>query len=300
MRGTKYIDKVWIMDKILSGLAKFGLDENLVKNLFEEEDSHGKKGDEPAEKKVVEPPKETDFLLLKSVRCPICDGTFRTPVIKTGRAKRKEPDLDLRPRFEGIDTNKYDIASCPKCGFTAMHRYFSHLAPVHAKLIKEGVLSKLKTPPAKAITELEVVSYDTVIELYKVALYTSVVKKAKSSEKAYTCLKIAWLYRGKLEELSLDEENNKDAIEVCQKEHDTFYQQAFDGFVKAMASESYPMAGMDQSTMDLLIAAMAYNLGQYEYSARFVSGLIVSNTAPSNIKNRAHDLKEKIVVKLKK
>ena len=288
------------MDKILSGLAKFGLDENLVNSLFEEESSHGKKGDAPAEKKVVEPPKETDFLLLKSVRCPICDGVFRTPVIKTGRAKRKEPDLDLRPRFEGIDTNKYDIASCPKCGFTAMHRYFGNLAPVHTKLIKEGVLMKLKNPPAKAITELEIVSYDTAIDLYKIALYTSVVKKAKNSEKAYTCLKIAWLLRGKMEELSVDAEKNKDAIAACQKDYDTFYQQAFDGFVKAMSSESYPMAGMDQSTTDLLIAAMAYNLGQYEYAARFVSSLIVSNTAGANIKNRAHDLKEKIVVKLKK
>ena len=89
-------------------------------------------------------------------------------------------------------------------------------------------------------------------------------------------------------------------IETWQKEYDNFYQQAFEGFVKAMSSESYPMAGMDQSTTDLLIAAMAYNLGQYEYAARFVSQLIVSHTAPSNVKNRAHDLKEKIVVKLKK
>lgn len=288
------------MDKILSGLAKFGLDENLVNSLFEEEGSQGKKDDSPAVQKVVEPPKETDFLLLKSVRCPICDGVFRTPVIKTGRAKRKEPDLDLRPRFEIIDTNKYDIASCPKCGFTAMHRYFGHLAPVQVKLIREGVLAKFKTPPAKAVTELEVISYDTAIDLYKIALYTSVVKKGKNSEKAYTCLKIAWLLRGKMEELSLDAEKNKDAIAACQKDYDTFYQQAFDGFVKAMASETYPMAGMDQSTMDLLIAALAYNLGQYEYSARFVSQLIVSHTAPSNVKNRAHDLKEKIVAKLKK
>ena len=45
-----------------------------------------------------------------------------------------------------------------------------------------------------------------------------------------------------------------------------------------------------------LIAAMAFNLGQYEYASRFVSSLIVSRTASSNIKNRAHDMKEKIIV----
>ena len=106
--------------------------------------------------------------------------------------------------------------------------------------------------------------------------------------------------RGKIEELSVDAEKNKEAIEKCKAEYDTFYKQAFEGFVKAMSSESYPMAGMDQSTVDLLIAAMAYNLGQYEYASRFVSGLIVSRTAGANIKNRAHDMKEKIIEKLKK
>ena len=288
------------MDKILSGLAKFGLDENLVSNLFEEEKSSVQRGGAPAAAKEIEPPKETDFLLLKSVRCPICDGTFRTPVIKSGRAKRKEPDLDLRPRFEYIDTNKYNVASCPKCGFTAVDRYFTNMPSVQAKLIKEGVLAKFKTPPAKPITELETISYDTALDLYKIALYTSVVKKGKNSEKAYTCLKIAWVLRGKMEELSVDAEKNKEEIAKCKAEYDTFYKQAFDGFVKAMSSENYPMAGMDQSTVDLLIAAMAYNLGQYEYASRFVSNLIVSRTAGSNIKNRAHDLKEKIVEQLKK
>ena len=80
----------------------------------------------------------------------------------------------------------------------------------------------------------------------------------------------------------------------------SFYSQAFDGFVKAMASENYPICGMDQNTVDLLIAAMAFNLGKYEYSSRFVSNLIVSKTASPNIKNRAHDLKEKIIEKIKK
>ena len=59
------------------------------------------------------------------------------------------------------------------------------------------------------------------------------------------------------------------------------------------------MCGMEQNTVDLLIAAMAYNLGKYDYASRFVSSLILSRTVGQNIKKRARDLKEKILEKLK-
>lgn len=289
------------MDNLLSGLGKFGLDENVASNIFADETSTVKREDNTLAAKVETAPSEENFLLLKSVRCPVCDGVFRTTMIKTGRAKRKEPDMDLRPRFEHIDTNKYDVASCPKCGYTAIHRYFPHLSTLQTKLIKEGVCAKFKTAPTKPIEEIEILDYDTAIERYKLALYTTIVKKGQTSEKAYECLKIAWLLRGKMEQLEAEgAEKNKEAIESAKAEYDNFYQQAFDGYVKAMASENYPMSGMDQNTVDLLIAAMAFNLGKYEYASRFVSSLIVSRTASSNIKNRAHEMKEKIIEKLKK
>lgn len=288
------------MDNLLSGLGKFGLDESLANNIYGDDNTVVKKNADGTVTKETIKPKEEDFLLLKAVRCPICDGTFRTLMIKSGRAKRKEPDLDLRPRFEYIDTNKYDVCSCPKCGYTAMHRYFGPMPSVHTKLVKEGVCDKFKTPPTQELKEVKTYTYDEAIELFKLALYGSIVKKGASSEKAYECLKIAWLLRGKMEALSEDKEKNKDAIIACQKEYESFYAQAFEGFVKAMSSENYPMCGMDQNTVDLLIAAMAFNLGKYDYASRFVSSLLVSRTAGSNVKNRAYDLKEKIIEKLKK
>ena len=288
------------MDNLLSGLGKFGLDEGAANNLFEDANVVTKQNADGSTSKEIAPPKEEDFLLLKAVRCPICDGTFRTIQIKSGRTKRKEPDMDLRPRFEYIDTNKYDITTCPQCGFTAINRYFGHLSSLQTKMIKEGVCEKFKTPPTQEITEIKTYTYDEAIELFKLALYTSVVKKASNSEKAYACLKISWLLRGKMEELAVDKEKNKEAIIATQKEYASFYAQAFEGFVKAMSSENYPMCGMDQSTVDLLIAAMAFNLGKYDYSSRFVSSLIVSRTAGGNIKKRAHELKEKLVERMKK
>lgn len=286
------------MDNLLSGLGKFGLDENMTSNIFADEGMNTKKVINADGQQVAADPTEEDFLLKKSIRCPVCDGVFRTLMVKSGRAKRLEPDMDLRPKFQYIDTNKYDVASCPFCGYTALHRYWPHLSTLQMKLINEGIRSKFKATPVEEKEEIVQWTYEEAIEKYKLALYTTLVKKGATSEKAYECLKIAWLLRGKAEKLAAeDKEKNKEAILAVKKEELTFYQQAFDGFVKAMSSENYPMCGMDQNTVDLLIAAMAFRLGQYDYASRFVSNLIVSRTATGNIKNRAQDLKEKILAK---
>lgn len=285
------------MDNLLSGLGKFGLDEKVTTNIFED-DSSAKKVTDADGKLVASEPAEEDFLLKKSIRCPVCDGVFRTLMVKSGRAKRLEPDLDLRPKYQYIDTNKYDVASCPSCGYTALHRYWSHLSSLQLKMINEGIRSKFKAAPVEEKEEIVPWTYDEAIEKYKLALYTTLVKKGKTSEKAYECLKIAWLCRGKAEMLEAeDKEKNKEAILAANKEESAFYKQAFDGFVKAMSSENYPMCGMDQNTVDLLIAAMAYKLEKYDYASRFVSSLIISQAVTGNIKNRARDLKEKILEK---
>ena len=39
--------------------------------------------------------KEAEYLFDKNVECPVCDSTFRTRVVKTGRVRRLESDFDL-------------------------------------------------------------------------------------------------------------------------------------------------------------------------------------------------------------
>lgn len=103
---------------------------------------------------------ETEFLLDKSIRCPVCDNVFRTRMVKTGRVKRMEPDFDLRPRFQYIDTNKYDVSSCPQCGYTAMNRYFTHLSTGQVKMIEEGVCHKFKGQKQPKEEPMEPYSYE--------------------------------------------------------------------------------------------------------------------------------------------
>ena len=280
---------------LFEGLEKFGLKASGVTNLFEEEKK--KTATEEVHKASVEEiPTEDSFLLEKTVRCTVCDKVFKAKMVKSGRAKRMEPDEDLRPKYEHIDILKYDVSSCPHCGYTAMNRYFEHLSSAQIKLIKEQVCANFKPSGG---SEPATYDYETAIGRYKLALYTTMVKKARTSEKAYCCLKLAWLYRGMAETL----DPNDPAIEAkqkeCKQQEEVFYQQAYEGFMKAVSSEMFPICGMDQNTMDYLLAYMSAHFKQYSTASKCLANILQSSTASSKIKDRARDLKEKIVAELK-
>ena len=284
---------------LLSGLEKFGLEQMDTTNLFEDEkkpkaEQQGQ-ADAPKEEKHL----ETEFLLLKSIRCPVCDHVFRTRLVKTGRVKRLEPDFDLRPRFAYIDTNKYDVSSCPKCGYTAINRYFSHITSGQVKLIDQGVHSKFKANTlVNAEDALEAYTYEEAIEYCKLALYCTMVKMGSTSEKAYECLKLSWLYRGWREKLESEGTNDRELLSNVKAEEDAYYKQAYEGFMKAIASESFPMCGMEESTVNILLANMAFKLEKYDVSSKLVSAILTSRVASRSVKDRAMTLKEEIIKKL--
>jgi hypothetical protein len=262
------------------------------------------------EKRVVKKPEvtvmeketvhtEEEFLLDKSVRCPVCDSMFQTRVIKAGRAMRLQPEQDLRPRFRYVDTNKYDVSSCPNCGYTAINRYFPHLSPVQVRLLREGVQGRF-CPSAVKSGEESVLSYETAIERYKLALFSTVVKKGKASEKAYVCLKLSWLYRGWLEQLEKEGGLDAQQRQVYEEEQNTYYEQAYEGFLKAIATEFYPICGMEESTVNLLMANMAFRLKKYDQASHFVSAILLSNAASHKVKDRARDLKEDIIREIRR
>ena len=284
---------------LLSGLEKFGLEQMDTTNLFEDEKKPKAEQQGQADAPKKEKHLETEFLLLKSIRCPVCDHVFRTRLVKTGRVKRLEPDFDLRPRFAYIDTNKYDVSSCPKCGYTAINRYFSHITSGQVKLIDQGVHSKFKANTlVNAEDVLEAYTYEEAIEYCKLALYCTMVKRGSTSEKAYECLKLSWLYRGWREKLESEGTNDRELLSNVKAEEDAYYKQAYEGFMKAIASESFPMCGMEESTVNILLANMAFKLEKYDASSKLVSAILASRVASRSVKDRAMTLKEEIIKKL--
>lgn len=282
------------MDGLLSGLADLGLDNLEGMDIFGEEEKKVAKI-QPV-KTEVHKLEEKDFIYDRNFECPVCDEHFMSKIVKTGKAKLLETDRDLRPRYEGIDVVKYDVILCPHCGYGALTRYFGNMSTGHIKLIREGISNHVHLHTFHN----ETYTYEEALERYKVCLANAVVKHAKASEKAYICLKSAWLLRGYVEWLEEQDDFDDKKREGLKAQENAYLQNALSGFIEARQKENYPMCGMDEMTVDYLLAVLAAHFGQYEVASKMVSTILTSNNANSRTKDRARELKEHILEERRK
>ena len=279
---------------ILSGLGSMGID---IKDgdLFKDEKSEVSVNAEElkkAEEKKKED-EEAENLLKKSCICPICGSSFKALVVKTNRARMIGLDVDLRPRYEKFDALKYSAIMCPNCGYSARGPVFNEVSSKQKTLIREKIASNFLE---KNDDELkDTYDYDTAINHFQMAIGTAIVKNAKSSEKAYLCLQTAWIVRGKRESLDKADPKYDILLKECNENEKELLQNALEGFLKARSSEDFPMCGMDQYTIDYIIAALSYECGRPDVGLRLLTELIQSRSVNSRIKERARDLKDKIM-----
>lgn len=276
---------------IFSGLENFGLGKLKDTGLYEDEKAKKAKkaqGGQVAAVKVEVT--EKDVLLDKTFKCPLCDKEFTAKIVRTGKAKLVSADTDLRPKYSPVDSTKYEAVVCPHCGYAALNRFFAHVMPVQAKMIKENICVNFKGLPKYG----DVYTYDDAIARYKLALVNTVVKKAKLSERAYTCLKLAWVIRGKQETLPKETENYDAVIKALKAEEDELIRNAYEGFESAFSKENFPLCGMDEPTATYLVADLARRSGEYEKASRWVSQVITSRSAPDRVKDKARQVKELI------
>lgn len=277
------------MNGLLSGLGLGDL-ENV--DIFADP-SKKQEEQEAVQKHTVQ---EKDFIYEKAFVCPVCDAKFVNKIMKTGKAKLLGTDRDLRPVHEGIDTQKYDVILCPQCGYATLSRFFSQVTSTQAKFIREQITGKVQLHEYKG----ETYSYEDAIERYKLALANAVVKRAKNSEKAYICLKSAWIFRGYAKQLSEDPRANSDKIQEAQAMEESHLQNAYKGFMEASQTENFPMCGMDEMTIDYLLAVLALRYKDYDIASKLVAAIITSPTATARTKDKARDLKEDILAEMKK
>lgn len=240
---------------------------------------------------AVTKPDESEMVFEKTVNCVVCGKAFKSLTVKSGKARIIARDMDLRPVFENFEASKYDVISCPYCGFSALTRYFTPLASVQKKLVLEKISSQVKPFDEHKST----FDYEEAISRYELALINSVVKMSKLSERAYTCLKIGWLLRSQAEDMKNDLMADSGLVADIQRREEEFLRKAYEGLSKAVQEEDFPMCGMDEYTVDYILAALAMRFGDENIAKKLVAEILVSKTASAGIKDKARDLKEELL-----
>ncbi|MCI8307524.1 MAG: DUF2225 domain-containing protein [Lachnospiraceae bacterium] len=273
------------MSDMFSDLASLGF-KNLDNLDILEEEEKKSRDKKSAVKKEEEHDYEAEALFDKTMNCPCCYKDFTSRTVRTGKVKAAEPDLDLRPRYEKMDPLKYDAIVCPECGYASLSRFYGNITDGQKKLIREQISQSFKGID----TSQDRYSYDDAIMRHKLALLNTIVKKGKNSERAFTCLKIAWLYRGKAESELLA---NKDAdVTELQKEEMSNLNFAYEGFCDSFSKEAFPICGMDQTTLMYLLADLARRLGEKDAASRWISNVITTRGISNRIKDKALHIKE--------
>ena len=284
------------MAGILSGLNKLGITGMDKIDIYAEPEEKKPEVEEQPAPIVPEVPvmTEKDYLFPKSHTCPVCYTEFKTPTVRVNKLKPRGADTDLRPRFEGIDPLKYDIVLCHECGYAALGNFFDKISATQVKLIKQGICKNYRK-----ISESDTYTYDQAFMRFQLALGNTVVKRGKASEKAYLCLKMAWILRGKREAIDAgleecDEGNYVTIMQEIEQSQMELLENAVEGFMSAKASETFPICGMDKNTLEYILAVEAVKLEKYEIAFRMIDGLLERPSVNNVMKAKCKEMKEQL------
>ena len=254
---------------LLNGLDKFGLESLQTLSIYDD------KGMPTQEGVVAKPFNIDEYTYNKNMECPVCDNNFATRVLRLAKLSPVATDFDLRPIYkEPIQPLFYDIAICPKCGWSALSQVFKTITESQAKLIKETI-----SPGFKYVEYPPILTAEMSIERYKLALANAIVRKALNNEKAYICMKIAWMYRS-------IKDKTKELL---------FIAHAYKGFLDALSNERPPFLGLDIDTVSCIIASQAKTLGYYKDALKMTSRLLTSRSINPRLKDRSLDLKHELM-----
>ena len=74
---------------------------------------------------------------------------------------------------------------------------------------------------------------------------------------------------------------------------------AYEGFTNARQKESFPSAGMDEITIDYLLAVLSARFEKYDVAQKLIAGILLNKTANNRIKERTRDLKDQVLMEMK-
>lgn len=228
------------------------------------------------EKEKKEENTEKSLLYSKEVTCPVCNHVFKASAVKSSAYRMIKKDSDFFIRYSLINPYFYDVWVCNSCGYSAMKADFYSIRSIEIEQVQKSISPKWKGRMYPELYDVHVA-----IERYKLSLLNYIVINAKSSKKAITCMKLAWMHR-------LLETEEAQEMEL------TFLKQALEGLSDAYYSEVFPIYGMDKYSAMYLIGELNRRLGDTENSLVWFSNVITTPNVKQSLKELARDMKDLI------
>ncbi len=239
--------------------------------------------------------KEKSLLIDRKYTCPVCDQQLHSKSVKANSAKFIESKDDLRPIHNNINITKYDAICCPHCGFAALTKNFTNTTSTQRKLIREKIQANYKSHDE---AECDIYTTEVAISRMKMVLLCTVTKGGKDSEIGNVCLKISWLYESLADEIDENDPKAEEKREMYIRDADNYASNAYEHLSKARMTEGFPIAGMNETALDYLLAYYAYKRGEYQTCMQYLSGVVTSRRVSHRHKEMRLNLKELVLPKL--
>lgn len=234
---------------------------------------------------------EKTLLIDRRYNCPVCEKQFRSKGVKSNAARFVNTMADLRPIYSNINITKYDAVCCPNCGYAALTPNFNNVTVTQRKFIQDKVQTNFKPQEE---TECDFYTTQTAISRMKMALLCMVKKEGKESEIGNVLLRLSWLYQDLADEIPEDAPDAASKKELCLKEADNAALKAYTHLSNARVHEDYPIAGMNETTLDYLLSYLAYKKGDYQTATQYLSNVVSNRNTSPRLKDKALDLKDLI------
>lgn len=199
-------------------------------------------------------------LYIHSVKCPVCEHGFDVYKVKSDFVKVKNRDSDFCTYYETIDPLWYDVWVCEKCGYAAQQSKWDNISGAEKEFIKKKITPKWTKRAFYPDRDI-----DKVIEMFKLAYLSYVVRGSKNSILARVCIRIAWLYRQK------NDEREYEYLKIAVK-----------NYREAYSRESFPIDNLDEPTCMYIIAEMYRRLREYKSSIEWFGRVITDQEARKN------------------
>jgi uncharacterized protein (DUF2225 family) len=189
----------------------------------------------------------------RSIECPACGVPIEVTDVKLSKSRVIRKDEDTCPYYNSTNVLFYDVWICPNCGYAALSKNFENISSKKVDLVRKLISPKWMQREFTGERDLA-----RSLECYKLALVNAYTTKAKQSEIANICLRIAWMYRYKN-----DSPNEQQFLKYTISHYESAY-----------ATETFPMDKIDEPTLMYLMGEFNRRIGEYDKATSWFGKVI--------------------------